>query len=156
MALADTVAQTHHDFSEGFVSAGSDEATTSTASRDVDDCGLRYIVSVGHHSYLLKTLSPAAQQQVRRVGIPYSDVIWAFHSESKQQLVDSLPCSSGGLNWDQLKLYGMGWILTDINVLRSTVERLAKEMFQKTKEPLDCAIFYLAMKKKMLIWGLYR
>jgi hypothetical protein len=28
--------------------------------------------------------------------------------------------------------------------------------FQEKQDPLDAAIFYLAMKKKSLVWGLYR
>ena len=36
------------------------------------------------------------------------------------------------------------------------MEKLAKTAFQKNQDPLDAAVFYLAMKKKSLVWGLYR
>jgi hypothetical protein len=34
--------------------------------------------------------------------------------------------------------------------------QLAKAAFQIRQDPLDAAIFYLAMKKKSLVWGLFR
>ena len=53
-------------------------------------------------------------------------------------------------------MFGVGWMVTNINVLKRTVEKIAKASFQKSKDPLDSAIFYLAMKKKMVLWGLFR
>ena len=40
--------------------------------------------------------------------------------------------------------------------MRKLIEKVAKASFQATQDPLDAAIFYLAMKKKSLVWGLYR
>lgn len=34
--------------------------------------------------------------------------------------------------------------------------QVAKSQFQAEKNPLDAALFYLAMKKKTLLWGLFR
>ena len=34
--------------------------------------------------------------------------------------------------------------------------QVAKVAFQAKKEPLDAALFYLALKKKNVIWGLFR
>ena len=42
------------------------------------------------------------------------------------------------------------------NVLRRVMEQVAKAAFQVKNDPLDAALFYLAMKKKSLVWGLYR
>jgi RAVE protein 1 C terminal len=36
------------------------------------------------------------------------------------------------------------------------IMQLAKAAFQTSKDPLDAALFYLAMKKKNLLWGLFR
>ena len=33
---------------------------------------------------------------------------------------------------------------------------MAKAAYQKNKDPLDAAVFYLAMKKKNVLWGLFR
>lgn len=34
--------------------------------------------------------------------------------------------------------------------------QVAKASFQRSNDPLDAAIFYLALKKKAVVWGLYR
>lgn len=34
--------------------------------------------------------------------------------------------------------------------------QVAKASFQRSNDPLDAALFYLAMKKKAVVWGLYR
>lgn len=34
--------------------------------------------------------------------------------------------------------------------------QVAKASFQRNNDPLDAALFYLAMKKKAVVWGLYR
>ena len=34
--------------------------------------------------------------------------------------------------------------------------KVAKSAFQANKDPMDAALFYLAMKKKSVLWGLYR
>ena len=34
--------------------------------------------------------------------------------------------------------------------------KVAKAQFTKKQDPMDCALFYLAMKKKNVICGLYR
>jgi len=36
------------------------------------------------------------------------------------------------------------------------MEKMGKHAFQRGSDPMDAAIFYLAMKKKSLLWGLYR
>ncbi|MGH0182408.1 UNVERIFIED_CONTAM: hypothetical protein FKN15_021343, partial [Acipenser sinensis] len=37
-----------------------------------------------------------------------------------------------------------------------TEAKVAKAAFQRNNDPLDAAIYYLAMKKKAVVWGLYR
>ncbi len=34
--------------------------------------------------------------------------------------------------------------------------QVAKAAYQRNNDPLDAALFYLAMKKKAVVWGLYR
>lgn len=34
--------------------------------------------------------------------------------------------------------------------------QLGKAAFQRHNDPLDAALFYLAMKKKAVLWGLFR
>ena len=51
---------------------------------------------------------------------------------------------------------GVGWWLRNNATLRRCVEKLAKAAYQSQGDPLDAALYYLAMKKKNLVWGLFR
>ena len=53
-------------------------------------------------------------------------------------------------------MFGVGWWVRSITILRPCIEKLAKAAFSINKDPLDAAIFYLAMKKKAVLWGLFR
>lgn len=58
--------------------------------------------------------------------------------------------------WAELKQFGVGWWVNNINTLRKCMEKVAKTAFQARQDPLDAALFYLAMRKKNIIWGLFR
>lgn len=74
-----------------------------------------------------------------------------------QELLSLIPSSPGsGLTWIDLRTYGAGWWICNINILKRTIEKLAKDAFQRNKDPMDAALFYLAMKKKNVLWGLFR
>ena len=55
----------------------------------------------------------------------------------------------GTPTWADLRELGMAWWIRNNNILRKLIEKVAKASFQKTQDPLDAAIFYLAMKKYM-------
>jgi hypothetical protein len=62
----------------------------------------------------------------------------------------------GDPTWAELKQYGIGWWVRNNNTLRRCIEKVAKAAFSVKKDPLDAAVYYLAMKKKNLLWGLFR
>ncbi len=45
------------------------------------------------------------------------------------------------------------YLFINCNVL---CNQLGKAAFQRHNDPLDAALFYLAMKKKAVLWGLFR
>lgn len=74
-----------------------------------------------------------------------------------QELLSMIPCmQKNEPNWDELRQFGVGWWVTNMRILRQMMEQVAKCAFQSRKEPLDSALFYLAMRKKNVLWGLYR
>ena len=74
-----------------------------------------------------------------------------------QELLSLIPVMQGShLTWNDLRTYGAGWWINNINILKRTCERLAKDAFQVNKDPMDASLFYLAMKKKNVLWGLFR
>uniref|UniRef100_A0A8C5MH23 Dmx like 1 n=1 Tax=Leptobrachium leishanense TaxID=445787 RepID=A0A8C5MH23_9ANUR len=86
-----------------------------------------------------------------------SHFAWAFHSVAEEELLATLPAmQKADLTWPELRAMGVGWWVRNTHNLRTCIEKVAKAAFQRNNDPLDAAIFYLAMKKKAVIWGLYR
>ncbi|KAH8272248.1 hypothetical protein KR044_013165 [Drosophila immigrans] len=170
LALADTVATCNTDFSDKFAAdmgkaqsaaggtggvvgvPGKEQATDS-----LDDCGLRFLLAMKHFTYLLRCLPLAQRAQFQRQGVGTANIVWAYHSESEEELLHLIPSyTKGDLRWATLRDLGVGYWLKNINTLRRCVEKLAKCAYQLKQDPLDAAIYYLAMKKKSLVWGLFR
>ncbi|XP_071118494.1 dmX-like protein 2 isoform X1 [Haliotis cracherodii] len=163
MALADTVASTKVDISENFshdqpkTGMGEGQADISHATESMDDCGVRFLLAMRHHNYLLGTLPPLQKLALQRQGLKSFQLVWAFHSEATEELLSFIPSmQKGEPTWEELKQYGAGWWITNISQLKKCIEKVAKAAFQAKKNPLDAALFFLAMKKKNVLWGLYR
>ncbi|KAF6211101.1 hypothetical protein GE061_014215 [Apolygus lucorum] len=168
LALADTVSTCNTDFAERFAI---DAAKTAIAkenltgvpdgqpasSDSLDDCGLRFLLAMKHYNYLLRCLPLAQRAQFQKQGITSNNVVWAFHSESEEELLSLIPSyAKGNPKWAILKEIGLGWWLRSHTLLKTCIEKVARESFQASQDPLDAAIFYIAMKKKSLVWGLFR
>ncbi|KAA0714569.1 DmX-like protein 2 [Triplophysa tibetana] len=90
-------------------------------------------------------------------GVSTCHFAWAFHSEAEEEMLNMIPAMlRGDPQWSELRAVGVGWWIRNINTLRRIVEKVAKVAFQRNNDPLDAALFYLAMKKKAVLWGLFR
>lgn len=170
LALADTVATCNTDFSERFAidaakTAIAKENLTGVPANDagnvstdsLDDCGLRFLLAMKHFTYLLRCLPLAQRTQFQRQGVGTSNLVWAFHSESEEEMLNLIPSyAKNQAKWATLKELGVGWWLRNTTMLRQCVEKLAKAAYMAKQDPLDAALYYIAMKKKSLVWGLYR
>ncbi|KAJ8380975.1 hypothetical protein SKAU_G00017530 [Synaphobranchus kaupii] len=149
MALADTIATTSTDIGE---SQGK-----SQGGETLDECGLKFLLAVRLHTFLSTSLPPAHRAQLLRQGLSTCHFAWGFHSEAEEELLNMLPAlQKDDPTWPELRAMGLGWWLRSTNKLRRCMEKVAKATFQRNNDPLDAAIFYLAMKKKAVVWGLYR
>ncbi|XP_063044678.1 dmX-like protein 2 [Engraulis encrasicolus] len=149
VALADTVATT------------SSEMGTSdpqyTGGEALDECGLRYLLAMRLHTCLLTSLPPLYRIQLQHQGVSTCHFAWAFHSEAEEEMLNMIPAMQrGDPQWSELRAVGVGWWIRNINTLRRMVEKVGKAAFQRNNDPLDAALFYLAMKKKAVLWGLFR
>lgn len=73
------------------------------------------------------------------------------------ELLNSIPCCQRQQeHWEELRAYGVAWWLRNNAALRGCVERVAKNAFQKEQNPMDAALFYLAMKKKNVLTQLFK
>ncbi|XP_060524786.1 dmX-like protein 2 isoform X2 [Cylas formicarius] len=166
LALADTVSTCNTDLAERFaidaaksaiakenLVSQSDEISTD----NLDDCGLRFLLSMKHYSYLLRCLPLAQRSQFQKQGVGNNNLAWAFHSESQEELLNLIPSYAKGCpTWTQLRELGVGWWIRNLNLLKQCVQVLAKAAYQTEQDPMDAALYYLAMNKKNLLWGLYR
>ncbi|XP_040852531.1 dmX-like protein 1 isoform X5 [Ochotona curzoniae] len=148
MALADTIATTSTDIGES--------RDRSQGGETLDECGLKFLLAVRLHTFLMTSL-PAYRAQLVHQGLSTSHFAWAFHSVAGEELLNMLPAMQrDDPAWSELRAMGVGWWVRDTRVLRRCIEKVAKAAFFRKNDPLDAAIFYLAMKKKAVIWGLYR
>lgn len=123
----------------------------------LDDCGLRFLLAMKHYNYLLRCLPLVQRAQFQRQGISSNNLVWAFHSENEEELLQLIPSYGKGCpKWSILKELGVGWWLRNHTLLKTCVEKVAKTAYQENQDPLDAAIYYLAMKKKSVVWGLFR
>ncbi|XP_072289928.1 dmX-like protein 1 [Eucyclogobius newberryi] len=149
MALADTIATTSTDLKHC--------QGKNKGGETLDECGLKFLLAVRLHTFLSTSLPPAYRLQLRRQGLSTCHYAWAFHSDAEEELLNMLPAlQKNEPTWPELRSMGVGWWLRSTNKLRRCIEKVAKATFQKNNDPLDAAIFYLAMKKKAVVWGLYR
>uniref|UniRef100_A0A8C4NXN1 Dmx like 1 n=1 Tax=Dicentrarchus labrax TaxID=13489 RepID=A0A8C4NXN1_DICLA len=149
MALADTIATTSTDLK--------DSQGKSKGGETLDECGLKFLLAVRLHTFLSTSLPPAHRAQLLRQGLSTCHYAWAFHSEAEEELLNMVPAlQKGEPTWPELRSMGVGWWLRSTNKLRRCIEKVARASLQRNNDPLDAAIFYLAMKKKAVVWGLYR
>ncbi|XP_062985562.1 dmX-like protein 1 isoform X1 [Elgaria multicarinata webbii] len=149
MALVDTIAITSTDIGES--------RDRSKGGETLDECGLKFLLAVRLHTFMTTSLPPAHRAQLLHQGLSSSHFAWAFHSVAEEELLNMLPAmQKGDPTWSELRAMGVGWWVRNTHSLRRCIEKVAKAAFQRHNDPLDAAIFYLAMKKKAVIWGLYR
>uniref|UniRef100_A0A8C3YKV6 Dmx like 2 n=1 Tax=Catagonus wagneri TaxID=51154 RepID=A0A8C3YKV6_9CETA len=123
----------------------------------LDECGLRYLLAMRLHSCLLTSLPPLYRVQLLHQGVSTCHFAWAFHSEAEEELINMIPAiQRGDPQWSELRAMGIGWWVRNINTLRRCIEKVAKASFQRNNDALDAALFYLSMKKKAVVWGLFR
>ncbi|KAF1845268.1 uncharacterized protein K460DRAFT_286617 [Cucurbitaria berberidis CBS 394.84] len=117
--------------------------------RSIDDNAGRFLLFFRQH----------ALSEVLKGPISWREIIWAFHSGSQDILVDIVSRHfNGKMLWQHAKECGVFMWMTDINALRTQFEVIARNEYTKTEEknPVDCALFYLALRKKAVLLGLWR
>lgn len=145
-------------------------------SQTVDNCGLKFLLALRSYNYLLRTLPESNKEKLKEIGLGTVNYAWAYHSECEQELINSISKFSSlnnnnttsnenfgiesnqknSITWSDLRQYGIGWWVKSTTVLKQLIEKLAKCLFQQKMDPLDAALFYLAMKKKGVLLALYK
>ncbi|XP_045501506.1 dmX-like protein 2 [Colias croceus] len=160
LALADTVSTCDADFTERLTKNAMVDVAQGAGQEilpdSLDDCGLRFLLAMKHYGYLLRCLPLAQRASLQRTGVGTCNLVWAFHSESHEQLLGLVPgYTKGQPKWSTMRELGVGWWIRG-DLLRICVEKLARASYMAKQDPMDAALYYLAMKKKTLLWGLFR
>lgn len=94
-------------------------------SDSLDDCGLRFLLAMKHYNYLLRCLPIAQRAQFQRQGVATNNLVWAFHSESEEELLALIPSyAKGSPKWSILKELGVGWWLRNHTLLKTCIEKV--------------------------------
>ncbi|GMR60970.1 hypothetical protein PMAYCL1PPCAC_31165, partial [Pristionchus mayeri] len=132
-------------------------ATATAGVETIDECGLRFLMAMKQHEYLLLCLPIKQRQQLRIKGLSSAHVIWATHSDTENELLNAVPAmQKPNFSWDDLRGIGAAWWLKNQASLRICVEKLAKSAFQSKQDPMDAALYYLALRKKNVLTHLFK
>ena len=119
----------------------------------VDECGLRYRLALKRYVHC-KQHTP--DDDFSKLITP-GDFVWGFHSFEQEKLLRDIPSiASGNPDWTELRHAGVCWWVRSVEMLRPYIEKLAKCRFAVRNDPLDAALFYLALNKKSVLKHLFR
>ncbi|KER27794.1 hypothetical protein T265_05221 [Opisthorchis viverrini] len=173
LGIADLMANVQTDVTDRLGNTNPDtnpvpikDGTTTSArpiqpNHGLDECGLRFLLTVQLYSYLSRTLPPARRAHLLSSGLTNSSLAWAFHSDATEELLARIPTkqfapNSEELTWVEFKRYGCGWWIRSDTLLRRCVEKIARTSFQQTKDPMESVVFYAAMCKANVVAGLFK
>ncbi|VDK86479.1 unnamed protein product [Onchocerca ochengi] len=111
--------------------AASGYATPTVGFETVDECGLRYLMAMKQHEYLLLCLPLQQKHSLRSRGLSPSQFIWALHSETETELLNAIPClQKPTLLWEELRALGVAWWLKNTSSLRAIIEKIVLRKLQ--------------------------
>lgn len=128
-------------------------ATAEKQRRSMDENAMRYLLVFRQH------MIRKSQALTAQVSITWREMNWAYHSGSQDILVDLVSRQfHGRMLWEHARESGMFMWMTDLTALRAQFEVIARNEYTKTdeKNPIDCSLYYLALKKKSVLVGLWR
>ncbi|OAA55964.1 WD repeat protein [Niveomyces insectorum RCEF 264] len=119
--------------------------------RSMDENGARYMLFFRQHAL--------RKGRTNEIHMSWREINWAFHSTSQDILVDFVSRQHhGSLLWADARESGMFMWLTDHTALKTQFELIARNEYAKSemKNPVNCSLFYLALRKKAVLQGLWR
>ncbi|CAI2173797.1 12342_t:CDS:10 [Funneliformis geosporum] len=138
LALIDTINQVEHQ------------------KRSLDENGVRYVLFMRRYHYLNRYKLSSG---IRTPGLNYRDMNWALHSDSQDLLIEySIQASGGKFLWEDARIHGIFLWLRSNESVRQQFENVARNhyMSKEERDPTDCSLFYMALRKKKLLLGLWR
>ncbi|KAF4628729.1 hypothetical protein G7Y89_g9420 [Cudoniella acicularis] len=119
--------------------------------RSMDDNAARFMLFFRQHAL--------HRGRSNEVNLSWREINWAYHSNSQDILADVVSHQfHGKMLWEHARESGIFMWMTDSHALRAQFEIIARNEYTKSdmKNPVDCSLFYLALKKKAVLQGLWR
>ncbi|KAK3386909.1 RAVE protein 1 C terminal-domain-containing protein [Podospora didyma] len=119
--------------------------------RSLDENGARFTLFFRQHAL--------GRGRSHEVHLSWREINWAYHSSSQDILLDFVSRHHHGkMLWENARESGVFMWLTDSTAVRAQFEIIARNEYTKAevKNPVDCSLFYLALKKKTVLQGLWR
>ncbi|KAI0397126.1 RAVE protein 1 C terminal-domain-containing protein [Xylariaceae sp. FL0594] len=119
--------------------------------RSLDENGYRFMVYFRQHAL--------RKGRVSEIHMSWRETNWAFHSTSQDILLDFVSRNyHGTMLWENARESGIFMWLTDTAAVKAQFEIIARNEYTKSevKNPVNCSLFYLALRKKTVLQGLWR
>eukprot|EP00762_Andalucia_godoyi_P001284 ANDGO_04814.mRNA.1 Regulator of V-ATPase in vacuolar membrane protein 1 len=125
-----------------------------TQPHTLDVFGVHVWLSFRMFTFLNRVLPPSQ----RASSLSYGDICYALHSDAQSALFDLMfpPGDKTVVRWEDYRAIGIPLWMKDPAKLREAAERLAKQQYLEFKDANDCALLYLALKKKTTLVGLFK
>ncbi|KAI4852859.1 hypothetical protein E4T44_01217, partial [Aureobasidium sp. EXF-8845] len=121
--------------------------------RSIDENAARYLL------FWRETVMRSRQSSHSSAAVTWREMLWAYHSTSQDILVDIITRQNNGqLNWSHARDTGVFVWLTDREALLQQFEAVARSAYTSTelRDPVNCSLHYLALRKKNVLTGLWR
>ncbi|KAF1802905.1 RAVE protein 1 C terminal-domain-containing protein [Mucor lusitanicus] len=123
----------------------------------LDENGARFTALLENHFHLNKSLPP----EQRYMQLESRDYVWALHSQSQDLLLERcIRLCDNTLVWQDARNLGLFIWLQKIDVVRDQMAAIARNIYlsksAEARDPVDCTLYYLALRKKNLIEGLWK
>ncbi|KAI4716378.1 hypothetical protein E4T48_07421 [Aureobasidium sp. EXF-10727] len=120
--------------------------------RSIDDNAARYLL------FWRETVM-RSRQSSSSAAVTWREMLWAYHSSSQDILVDIVTRQNKGqMTWPHARNTGVFVWLTDREALLQQFEAVARSAYTSTelRDPVNCSLHYLALRKKNVLTGLWR
>ncbi|KAK4186581.1 RAVE protein 1 C terminal-domain-containing protein [Podospora australis] len=119
--------------------------------RSLDENGARFMLFFRQHAL--------RKGRTNEIHLSWREINWSYHSTSQDVLLDFVSKQSHGrMLWESARESGIFMWLSDASAVRAQFEVIARNEYTKSdeKNPVDCSLYYLALKKKTVLQGLWR
>lgn len=119
--------------------------------RSMDENGARFMLFFRQHAL--------RKGRTSEIQLSWREINWAYHSGTQDILVDFVSRQThGSMLWKHARESGLFMWLTDASALRAQLEIVARSEYTNSdmRSPVECSLFYIALKKKTVLQGLWR